>query len=55
MGGNGNGEIERQKTYGGSGFDFAHAMQQTQNGGSVGSGLGRVLWCRKDGCMGVET
>jgi hypothetical protein len=34
----GNGEIEPQKTYGGSGFVFAHSIQQTQNGGYVGSG-----------------
>jgi hypothetical protein len=33
----GNGEIEWQETYGGSGFDFAHSIQQTQNGGYVGS------------------
>jgi len=35
---NGNAEIERQKTCGGSGFDFPHSIQQTRNGGYVGSG-----------------
>jgi hypothetical protein len=33
-----NGEIEWQKTYGGSGFDLAHAIQQTQDGGYVVAG-----------------
>jgi len=33
-----NGEIEWQKTYGGSGFDLAHAIEQTQDGGYVVAG-----------------
>ena len=33
-----NGEIEWQKTYGGSGLDLAHAIQQTQDGGYVVAG-----------------
>jgi hypothetical protein len=33
-----NGEIEWQKTYGGSGFDLAHSIQQTQDGGYVVAG-----------------
>jgi hypothetical protein len=35
---NPNGEIEWQKTYGGSGFDLAHSIQQTQDGGYVVAG-----------------
>jgi hypothetical protein len=34
----GNGEIEWQKTYGGPGFDLAHSIQQTEDGGYVTAG-----------------
>ncbi len=33
-----NGEIEWQKTYGSSGFDWAHSVQQTQDGGYMVAG-----------------
>jgi tripartite motif-containing protein 71 len=33
-----NGAIEWQKTYGGSGFDLAHSIEQTQDGGYVVAG-----------------
>jgi hypothetical protein len=33
-----NGAIEWQKTYGGAGFDLAHAIEQTQDGGYVVAG-----------------
>jgi hypothetical protein len=35
---NANGEIEWQKTYGGAGFDLAHTIGQTEDGGYVVGG-----------------